>query len=178
LIKTAHQHLLLLVGFDTLIYRKYYDTPPILVGHQVPEGDREEVEMPETAPSTSQKRGRPKGSHNKSTLEALAAKAAAAASTSVAPQTTGAPSDVGVPEKRRPSRPKGSGKKTASAAAAAPSSSRRRGRPPGSKNKKAPTVFRVAATPTRPRAVAPPPLGPSRPWLEKLALQPPDYISA
>jgi hypothetical protein len=34
LIKTAHQHLLLLVGFNTLIYRKYYDTPPILVGHQ------------------------------------------------------------------------------------------------------------------------------------------------
>ena len=32
--KTACQHLLLLVGFDTLIYRKYYDTPPILVGHQ------------------------------------------------------------------------------------------------------------------------------------------------
>jgi hypothetical protein len=28
------QHLLLLVGFDTLIYRKYYDTSPILVGHQ------------------------------------------------------------------------------------------------------------------------------------------------
>jgi hypothetical protein len=36
LIKTAHQHLLLLVGFDTLIYRKYYDTPPILVGHKKP----------------------------------------------------------------------------------------------------------------------------------------------
>ena len=34
LIKTACQHLLLLVGFDTLIYRKYCDTPPILVGHQ------------------------------------------------------------------------------------------------------------------------------------------------
>jgi hypothetical protein len=34
LIKTTHKHLLLLVGFDTLIYRKYYDTPPILVGHQ------------------------------------------------------------------------------------------------------------------------------------------------
>jgi hypothetical protein len=33
LIKTACQHLLLLVGFDTLIYRNYYDTPPILVGH-------------------------------------------------------------------------------------------------------------------------------------------------
>jgi hypothetical protein len=35
LIKTTNQHLLLLVGFDTLIYQKYYDTPPILVGHQV-----------------------------------------------------------------------------------------------------------------------------------------------
>jgi hypothetical protein len=34
LIKTTCQHLLLLVGFDTLIYRKYYDTPPILMGHQ------------------------------------------------------------------------------------------------------------------------------------------------
>jgi hypothetical protein len=36
LIKTACQHLLLLVGFDTLIYQKYYDTPPTLVGHQRP----------------------------------------------------------------------------------------------------------------------------------------------
>jgi hypothetical protein len=34
LIKTTCQHPLLLVRFDTLIYRKYYDTPPILVGHQ------------------------------------------------------------------------------------------------------------------------------------------------
>jgi hypothetical protein len=34
LIKTTYQHLLLLVWFNTLIYRKYYDTPPILVGHQ------------------------------------------------------------------------------------------------------------------------------------------------
>jgi hypothetical protein len=34
LIKTACQHLLLLVGFDTLIYQKYYDTPHILVGYQ------------------------------------------------------------------------------------------------------------------------------------------------
>jgi hypothetical protein len=33
LIKTTCQHFLLLVGFDTLIYRKYYDTPPILVDH-------------------------------------------------------------------------------------------------------------------------------------------------
>jgi hypothetical protein len=38
LIKTTCQHLLLLVGFDTLIYRKYYDTPPVLVGHQYPKG--------------------------------------------------------------------------------------------------------------------------------------------
>jgi hypothetical protein len=36
LIKTACQHLLLLVGFDTLIYQKYYDTPPILVGYLAP----------------------------------------------------------------------------------------------------------------------------------------------
>jgi hypothetical protein len=34
LIKTTCQHLLLLVGFDTLFYQKYYDTPPILVAHQ------------------------------------------------------------------------------------------------------------------------------------------------
>ena len=34
LIQITCQHLLLLVGFYTLIYRKYYDTPPILVGHQ------------------------------------------------------------------------------------------------------------------------------------------------
>jgi hypothetical protein len=35
LIKTTCQHLLLLVGFDTLIYQKYYDTPPIFVGHHL-----------------------------------------------------------------------------------------------------------------------------------------------
>jgi hypothetical protein len=35
LIKTTCQHLLLLAGFETLIYQKYYDTPPILVGHQL-----------------------------------------------------------------------------------------------------------------------------------------------
>jgi hypothetical protein len=35
LIKTTCQHLLLLVGIDTLIYRKYYDTHPILLGQQV-----------------------------------------------------------------------------------------------------------------------------------------------
>src|SRR3954469_15734618 len=34
LLHTTVQHLLLLVGIDTPIYQKYYDTPPILVGHQ------------------------------------------------------------------------------------------------------------------------------------------------
>ena len=33
LLHTVVQHLLVLVGIDTPIYRKYYDTPPILVGH-------------------------------------------------------------------------------------------------------------------------------------------------
>ncbi|KAK1669872.1 hypothetical protein QYE76_058031 [Lolium multiflorum] len=33
-IETVCQHLLLLVGIDILTYRRYYDTPPILVGHQ------------------------------------------------------------------------------------------------------------------------------------------------
>ena len=31
--ESTNQHLLLLVGFDTLIYRKYCDRSPILVGH-------------------------------------------------------------------------------------------------------------------------------------------------
>jgi hypothetical protein len=34
LIKTACQYLLLLIVFDTPIYRKYNDTPPILVSHE------------------------------------------------------------------------------------------------------------------------------------------------
>ena len=34
LLKTAYDSLLLLVGFDTLIYQKDYDRSPILVGHQ------------------------------------------------------------------------------------------------------------------------------------------------
>src|SRR3954469_7090097 len=40
LLHTTSQHLLILVGIDTPIYRKYYDTPPILVGHHgaSPEG--------------------------------------------------------------------------------------------------------------------------------------------
>src|SRR3954471_3229498 len=35
LLKTAYHFLLLLVGFDTLTYRKDYDRSPILVGHQI-----------------------------------------------------------------------------------------------------------------------------------------------
>ena len=34
LLKTAYHLLLLLVGFDTLTYRKDYDRSPILLGHQ------------------------------------------------------------------------------------------------------------------------------------------------
>ena len=34
LLKSTCQHFLLLVGFDTLTYRKDYDRSPILVGHQ------------------------------------------------------------------------------------------------------------------------------------------------
>ena len=34
LLKTASHFLLLLVGFDTLTYRKDYDRSPTLVGHQ------------------------------------------------------------------------------------------------------------------------------------------------
>ena len=36
LLKTVYQSLLLLVGFDTLTYRKCYDRSPTLVGHQRP----------------------------------------------------------------------------------------------------------------------------------------------
>jgi hypothetical protein len=146
---------------------------------KVPKGSKEEVKAPEMAPSASRKRGHPKGSRNMKTLEALVAMAAAAPSTSVAPWATGAPGDAGVPEKRGPGRPKGSGRKTAPAAAAAPSSLCRRRRPPGSKNKKALTALgATASTSARPHAAASPPVGPSRPWLEKPALQPPAYISA
>src|SRR5664279_2361917 len=34
LLKSTCQHLLLLIGFDTLTYRKDYDRSPTLVGHQ------------------------------------------------------------------------------------------------------------------------------------------------
>jgi hypothetical protein len=46
LIKTTSQHLLLLIGFDTLIYRKYYDTPPILVGHHESFSRRRNCRLP------------------------------------------------------------------------------------------------------------------------------------
>src|SRR4051812_35352304 len=36
LLKTAYHFLLLLIGFDTLTYRKDYDRSPILVGHHPP----------------------------------------------------------------------------------------------------------------------------------------------
>jgi hypothetical protein len=51
LIKIACQHLLLLVGFDTLIYRKYYDTPPILVGHQLAMSHGKEVDWDKVSSS-------------------------------------------------------------------------------------------------------------------------------
>ena len=35
LLETAYHFLLLLVGFNTLTYRKDYDRSPILVGHQL-----------------------------------------------------------------------------------------------------------------------------------------------
>ena len=38
LLHTTSQHLLLLIGIDTPIYQKYYDTPPVLVGHQLASG--------------------------------------------------------------------------------------------------------------------------------------------
>ena len=38
LLKTAYHFLLLLVGFDTLTYRKDYNRSPILVGHHSPPG--------------------------------------------------------------------------------------------------------------------------------------------
>jgi hypothetical protein len=148
-------------------------------GDKIPEGSEKGAAAPEMTPPASRKRGHPKGSHNKKNLEALVATAAIAPSTSAATRTARVPSDVGVPEKRGPSRPKGSGRKTAPAAAAAPSLPRRRGRPPGSKNKKTLAALGAAASNSaRSRTTALPPDGPSRLWSEKPALQPPAYISA
>jgi hypothetical protein len=148
-------------------------------GDKVPEGSEKEAKEPETSPPASQKRDRPKGSHNKKTLEALAAAAAIAPPTSVVTRATRAPGDADVLEKRGPGRPKGSGRKTARAAVATPLSRRHRGWPPGSKNKKTLAALgSTASTSARPRAAASPPVGPSRPWSKKPALQPPAYILA
>ena len=45
LLKTAYHFLLLLVGFDTLTYRKDYDRSPILAGHQGSPAHRPMVEL-------------------------------------------------------------------------------------------------------------------------------------
>jgi hypothetical protein len=67
-----------------------------------------------------------------------------------------------VPEKRKPDRPKGSGKKTVAVAAATPSSAPRHGRPPGSKNKKTLAALAAAASESvRPSAAASSLVGPS-----------------
>jgi hypothetical protein len=149
-------------------------------GDGVPEGSGKKDEAPEITPPTSQKRERPKGSRNKKTLVALAAVAATTAPNTIA--ATGAalaPGGEGVPEKQGPSRPRGSGRKTAPIAAAAPSSSHRRGRPPGSKTKKTLAALGAAASNSaRSRAVTSPLGGPSRLRPEKPALQPSAYISA
>jgi hypothetical protein len=148
-------------------------------GDKVPEGSEKVAKAPEMSPPASRKRGRPKGSRNKKTLEALAAVAAVAPSTSVATRATRAPGDVGIPEKWGPGHPKGSGRKATPAAVATPSSLHRRGRPLGSKNKKTLAALgATASTSARSRAAASPPEGPSRPQSEKPALQPPAYISA
>jgi hypothetical protein len=148
-------------------------------GDKIPEGSEKGATVLEMTPPASRKRGRPKGSRNKNTLEALTAMAAVVPSTSTATRTARVLGDAGVPEKRGPGRPKGSGRKIAPAAAAAPSSPRRRGRPPGSKNKKTLAALRAAASNSaRSCATALPPDGPSRLLSEKPTLQPPAYILA
>jgi hypothetical protein len=133
-------------------------------GDKVRERSEKDAKAPEMSPPASRKRGHPKGSRNKRTMEDLAAMAAAAPSTSIAPRATGAPGDVGIPKKWGPGRSKGSGRKTAPAAAAVPSSPRRHGRPPSNKNKKAPAIPGAnASTSARPRAATSPPVGPSWP---------------
>jgi hypothetical protein len=142
-------------------------------GVKISDRSEKEAQVPETVAPASRKRGRPKGSRNKKTLEALAAAATVAPSSSIATQAARALGDAGIPKKRGPGRPKGSRKKAASAAATAPSSPCCRGRPPGSKNKRMST-----SSFTRSHAAASPPDGPLQLWSEKPVLQPPAYISA
>jgi hypothetical protein len=112
----------------------------------------------------------------------LAALAAAATTATTTTATTGAalaPGGEGVTEKRGPSHPRKRGRKDAPTGTAGPSPSCRRGRPPGSKNKKTLAALEAAASNSvRPHAVTSSLGGPSRLWPEKLALQPPAYISA
>jgi hypothetical protein len=70
LIKTTCQHLLLPVGFDTLIYRKYYDTPPILVGYQTPPLPAPHRRMP-NGPYMSVRQWRVRHSHSFSPCGAI-----------------------------------------------------------------------------------------------------------
>jgi hypothetical protein len=85
----------------------------------------------------------------------------------------------GVPEKRKPSGPKGSGKKVVMAMTAIPSSASRRGRPLGSRNKKTLAALAAAASGSVGPSVAASSLaGPSRFQPMLPALQPPAYASA
>jgi hypothetical protein len=80
-------------------------------GDKISEGSEKGATVLEMMPSASQKRGRPKGSRNKKTLEALTTAAAVAPFASAATQTARVPGDAGVPEKWGLGRPKGSGRK-------------------------------------------------------------------
>jgi hypothetical protein len=68
-------------------------------GDKVPEGSKKEVKAPEMAPPASQKRGRPKGSRKKKTLEALTAAAIVAPSASAVTRAARTSGDAGVLEK-------------------------------------------------------------------------------
>jgi hypothetical protein len=143
------------------------------------EGSGKETEVPEMAPPASWKHGRLKGSRNKKTLAALAAAATTAATITTATGVALALGGEGIPERRGPGRPRKRGRKDALAAVAASSPFCRHGRPPGSKNKKTLAALGAAASDSvRPRAATLSPDGPSRLRPEKLALQPPAYLSA
>jgi hypothetical protein len=75
------------------------------------EGGEKKTEVPETVPPASWKRGRPKGSHNKKTLAALAAAAATTVTPTAATGVALAPGGEGVPERRGPGRPRKGGRK-------------------------------------------------------------------
>jgi hypothetical protein len=174
----AHSHFFLRLS-SKLCPAMYFLGGSAVGGDGVPEGSGKKVEVPEMMPPVSRKRRHLKGSHNKKTLAALAAVAATATTTTAATGAALAPGGEGVPEKRGPGRPRKRGRKDAPTGTAAPSPSRRRGRPPGSKNKKTLAALGAAASNSaRPRAATSSLGGPLRLRPEKLALQPPAYISA